>query len=142
MSIHPEFATRILAGEKLVEFRRRAAARPVTHILIYATSPICAVVGVAEVERVERGSPASLWRAFGNVGGIDRASFFDYFSGVREGFAYVVRRTWLCPSPINLGREGLPRTAPQAFQYVDDKTLRTVLACSESTGIQPAAIAS
>jgi predicted transcriptional regulator len=127
MSIHPEFAARILAGEKLVEFRRRGAARHLTHILIYATSPICAVVGVAEVERTERGSPGALWESFGNVGGISRSDFFSYFSGVLEGAAYVLGETWLCAIPASLGRQGLPCTAPQAFQYVDARALDAVL---------------
>lgn len=127
MSIHPEFAGRILAGEKLVEFRRRSAARPLTHILIYATSPICAVVGVAEIARVEHGSPQSLWAAFRDVGGIGRPEFFSYFAGVAEGAAYVLKRIWLCGTPVPLGRHGLPRVAPQAFQYVDAPALTAVL---------------
>ena len=127
MSIRPEFASRLLSGEKRVEFRRRPAARNVTHILIYATSPVCAVVGVAEIERLEHGTPANLWRAFRSVGGIGRADFFDYFANVDRGCAYVVRRIWPCTSPIPLGRKGLPATAPQAFQYVLPSTLEAVL---------------
>jgi predicted transcriptional regulator len=127
MSIYPEFASRILAGEKLVEFRRRPPARAITHIVIYATSPVKAVVGVAEVERLERGSPQRLWRDFGDVGGIRREDFFRYFSGTSEGFAYVVGKTWSCASPIPLGQDGLPATAPQTFRYVDARTLDAVL---------------
>jgi predicted transcriptional regulator len=127
MSIHPEFANRIIGGQKLVEFRRRAASRPVTHILIYATSPVSAVIGVAQVERLERASPRALWDIFGAVGGIGRGDFFRYFSGVEEGFAYVLEKTWSCAVPVPLGRQGLPRSAPQAFQYVHSRTLAAVL---------------
>jgi predicted transcriptional regulator len=127
MSIHPEYASRILAGEKRVEFRRRPPARSITHIVIYATSPVRAVVGVAEVERLERGSPDRLWKDFGDKGGIQRAAFFRYFSGRDEGFAYVVCRTWSCTQPVPLGRQGLPSTAPQAFRYVNSHALKAVL---------------
>jgi len=127
MSIRPEFAARLLAGEKQVEFRRRPAARGVTHILIYATSPVRAVVGVAEVERLERASPRELWSAFADVAGIARSDFFAYFAGTRMGCAYVVKRIWSCSPPTSLGRHGLPRTAPQAFQYIGGKTLEAVL---------------
>lgn len=127
MSIRPEFAARLLAGEKRVEFRRRPAAREVTHILIYATSPVRAVVGVAEVERLERASPGELWDEFAEVAGIGRSDFFAYFAGTRTGCAYVVKHVWPCSPPRRLGRHGLPRTAPQAFQYVDGKTLSAVL---------------
>jgi predicted transcriptional regulator len=127
MSIHPEFATRILAGEKRVEFRRRSGARELSHILVYATSPVCAVIGVAEIDRLEQASPRLLWQAFGSVGGIGRSRFFAYFAGVGRGAAYVIRRTWLCSTPIPLGRHGLPRTPPQAFQYIATPTLDAVL---------------
>jgi predicted transcriptional regulator len=127
MSIRPEFATRLLSGEKRAEFRRRPATRNVTHILIYATSPVCAVVGVAEIEGIEHGTPQTLWRAFRLVGGIGRSDFFQYFENAAWGCAYVVRRTWSCASPIRLGRKGLPLTAPQAFQYVHPSTLQAVL---------------
>lgn len=127
MSIRPIFANRLLTGEKQVEFRRRSPAKPITHILIYATSPVKAVVGVAEIERLERGSPGRLWDEFRDVGGIGRSDFFRYFSGSREGFAYVVRRTWSCSKPVPLGRQGLPSRAPQAFRYVDAQALDAVL---------------
>ncbi len=127
MSIHPQFAERILRGEKQVEFRRRPLGRLVTHIVIYATAPVCAVVGVAEIQRVERGSPTVLWHAFSSVGGIERAKFFGYFAGVLEGFAYVLERAQACESPLRLGKVGLPTRAPQAFQYIETRTLDAVL---------------
>lgn len=127
MSIHPEFARRIVGGEKLVEFRRRSAARDVSHILVYATSPVCAILGVAEIERIERGSPRSLWESFGEVGGVEHRAFLRYFAGVTEGIAYVLGRIWSCAAPLALGRHGLPRSAPQAFQYIDAGTLEAVL---------------
>lgn len=134
MSIRPEFAERLLSGEKRVEFRRRPAARNLTHILIYATSPVRAVVGVAEIERLEQGTPERLWREFRSVGGIGRSDFFEYFADTERGCAYVVRRIWPCTSPIPLGRKGLPATAPQAFQYLQPSTLEAVLSGALSSG--------
>jgi predicted transcriptional regulator len=126
MSIHPMFAERILRGEKLVEFRRRPVGGHVTHIVIYATAPVRAVVGVAEINGVRQASPAVLWKAFGRVGGIERAKFFEYFEGVVEGFAYVLGGARFC-APLRLGSDGLPPRAPQAFQYLEARTLEAVL---------------
>lgn len=133
MSIHPEFAELILTGEKRVEFRRRPLAREATHIVIYATSPISAVVGVAEISRVAHGSPSALWSAFGSVGGIGRTEFFGYFDGTGRGVAYVLRRARACLQPVPLGKSGLPGRPPQAFQYLGDKALDVVLGHCSNT---------
>lgn len=127
MAIHPKFAGKILSSTKRVEFRRRSTSRTVTHLVIYATSPVCAVVGVAEIKRLEKGSPGHLWREFRDVGGIDRESFFAYFSGSSEGCAYVLGEIWKCVPPIALGSDGLPSRAPQAFQYLDERALQALL---------------
>jgi predicted transcriptional regulator len=135
MSIHPEFAERILSGEKRVEFRRRPLGRFVTHIVIYATAPVCAVIGVAEIQRVERGTPTALWDAFSRIGGIERGKFFGYFNGALEGFAYVLERAQSCASPLRLGKVGLPMRAPQAFQYLETRTLDAVLRKASPAGV-------
>ena len=49
LSIKPEYAEKILKGEKLVEFRIVAFAQEVSKIFIYATSPVCRIVGEFEV---------------------------------------------------------------------------------------------
>jgi predicted transcriptional regulator len=134
MSIHPEFARRILSGEKQVEFRRRPLGRHVTHIVIYATAPVSAVIGVAEIQNVQRESPAQLWARFSDVGGIGRERFFAYFAGAREGFAYVLRQAQACESPLRLGKVGLPPKPPQAFQYLATRTLEAVLRLSMPAG--------
>lgn len=124
MSIKPHFAFRLLSGEKRVEFRRRSASKKITHIVVYATQPVGAVVGVLEVEDLAQGTPGALWRAFSQVGGIARADFFDYFSGTTTGFAYIVRKAWPCAGPHKLGKRGLPKVPPQAIQYLAYSTVK------------------
>jgi len=123
MPVHPEFAELILAGEKRVEFRRRSFAKKVTHIVVYATSPVRAVVGVVEVIGVRRGSPNKLWSAFAGVGGITRSKFDEYFRGAADGVAYELGRVWLCNNRVPLGRSGLPGRPPQTFQYIPPATV-------------------
>jgi predicted transcriptional regulator len=134
MSLHPEYAQRIMSGVKQVEFRRRPLGRQVTHIVIYATAPVRAVIGVAEIQRSERASPAQLWAQFSTVGGIGREQFFAYFAGAHEGFAYVLGQTQACESPLHLGKAGLPSKPPQAFQYLANRTLQAVLRLSMPAG--------
>lgn len=123
MAIKPPFAHRLLSGTKQVEFRRRAAARKLTHIVVYATLPVAAVVGVLEIGELAEGTPNSLWRRFSEVGGIPRKDFFVYFSGTQTGVAYLVREAWSCGSVLKLGSAGLPSVAPQAHQYLNVNTI-------------------
>lgn len=122
MSIHPEFAQALFEGRKAVEFRRVAPRSDVSHIVVYATKPVGAVIGVLEVERVERQSPQRLWRLFGSVGGIDRTRFFEYFAGATEGAALVVRNARRLKYPLMLSQNGLPQHPPQSFVYLSDET--------------------
>ena len=80
LSIHPRHAEAILQGEKLVELRRTAVARDVTHVLIYATAPVQAVVGWFDVEGVDVDSKTGIWDAHGAVAGVTRQEFRDYFA--------------------------------------------------------------
>ncbi|HDT8147195.1 TPA: hypothetical protein RD696_002696, partial [Enterococcus faecalis] len=49
LSIHPKFVDKIMTGEKKFEFRRVIAKRNPNKIIIYSTSPVCKVIGEAEV---------------------------------------------------------------------------------------------
>lgn len=123
MSIKPQFAFRLLSGEKRVEFRRRSTAKKITHIVVYATQPVGAVVGVLEIESLAEGTPRALWQEFSDVGGIGQTDFFEYFSGAMTGVAYVVGKAWSCIEAHELGESGLPKVPPQAVQYLDDNTV-------------------
>ena len=64
LSVHPRFATAILAGSKTVEVRRqRVAAPPGTPVLLYATAPTMALVGMARIASVQVASPQEVWSA-------------------------------------------------------------------------------
>ena len=74
LSIHPQYAEAILNGEKKVEFRKAGFSKDVTHVVIYATKPIGAVVGVFETDGSVVQSPRELWQTFSAVGGINAGS--------------------------------------------------------------------
>lgn len=117
LSIHPEYVELIKKGVKRVEFRRRAFARPITHIVIYATSPVKQLVGFCEVERVVRDTPATLWRQHGAAGGIPRATLFRYLDGLTAAIAIVLRPFNPLASGLALPAVGVARP-PQSFQYL------------------------
>ena len=45
LSVKPEYAMKILAGEKQYEYRKTIFRRPVEKVYIYASSPVCMIVG-------------------------------------------------------------------------------------------------
>ncbi|MEV5961612.1 ASCH domain-containing protein [Kribbella sp. NPDC051952] len=118
MSIHQEFADAILSGEKTVEFRKRPVAPDVTHVVIYVTQPVSAIVGIFEVRRQVTESPARLWRRFGKVAGISRQRFFQYYHGRTCGTGIEVARVQPLETPLTLSGLGLTRP-PQSYQYLD-----------------------
>lgn len=79
VSIHPRFARLILSGEKKCEYRRRLPAKPISGIVIYATSPVSRIIGEAGVEAMPFLEKGELWRQTSSFGG-------DFQIRVRELF--------------------------------------------------------
>ena len=127
MSIHPKYASQILAGAKRVEFRKRPIAPDVTHVLVYATAPVSAIVGAFAVNEQVTLAPQMLWRRFRHVAGIGWADFTAYYTGRQSGTGIAVGDVLVADEPMCLqSRLGLFRP-PQSFQYLPTETGRTLL---------------
>lgn len=118
MSIHPQYADRILDGTKRVEFRKRPVAADVTHVLVYATAPVSAVVGAFTVHDQHTASPQMLWRQFRQVAGISWSDFRDYYAGRSAGTGIAVGDVMHAPQPLCLRRDVGVQHPPQSFQYL------------------------
>lgn len=118
MSIRPEYADRIFSGEKKYEFRRSIFKnRKVTHVVVYATSPVGMVVGEFEVADIIHDDVESLWNETGSVAGISESKFFDYFYNKGKGYAIQIGRTRRYTPSLSLkGEYGL--TPPRSFAYL------------------------
>jgi predicted transcriptional regulator len=92
VSVRPKYAAKLLDGEKTVELRRRfpdAGCAGAT-VFIYSSSPICALVGHAEIKDVRKLGVSALWREHSDAACISRKDFYRYFSGVKFGFAILL----------------------------------------------------
>ena len=120
ISIHPAYATEIAAGRKRVEFRRRWPALQTALAVVYATSPVKAIVAVIEIEEVVRSSKTQLWelsKALG--GGVTRQVLFDYMDGLSSGVALKLGRRLTFESDMKLGDVfGSSIRPPQSFRYL------------------------
>jgi predicted transcriptional regulator len=122
VSIHPDYASKILTGEKTVELRRRfpEVGTRGALALIYSTSPVQAVVGFARIKYVLKLPVSRIWKDHGAAACISRLEFDDYFSGVMHGFAILL--DGVCPlkeqvpAAVLLAEFGI--VAPQSYRYL------------------------
>lgn len=127
MSIHPTYARGILDGTKRVEFRKQRIADDVTHVIVYATAPVSAIIGAFTVESQHTLSPAGLWSRFRGVAGIGRKDFMAYFGDRRHGTGITVGEVLRSETPLGLKKHlGISRP-PQSFQYVSGEAGRNAI---------------
>jgi predicted transcriptional regulator len=126
-SLKPLYAESILQGIKKYEFRRTIPKQYIEFILIYASSPVQEILGIARVAGVIRDRPHSLWKIAGDHGGITVKDYRRYFRGKEYGYAIEIKAIYKFEKPI------LPRTVfrefrpPQSFMYVNNSVMSTIL---------------
>ena len=118
MAIQPQYAQAILAGEKRVEFRKRALAPDIDTVLIYETAPTQRVVGRFKVADTVRLTPSGLWRRFGAVGSIARPDFMRYYDTHQAAVGLVVGSVDRLAVPVALSDLQPRPSVPQSFSYL------------------------
>jgi predicted transcriptional regulator len=119
LSIKPEYADKILSGEKKFEFRKSIFKRTdVTAIIIYATMPVGKVVGEFEIENILSDRPEEIWYQTKEASGISKFFFDAYFLNREKAYAIQVKNVKSYKTPMDLGdlKQGLK--APQSFAYI------------------------
>lgn len=118
LSIRPEFAEKIISGEKRFEFRKRGFAREsVETVVVYSTMPVGRIIGEFTVKRILSGSPSAIWRRTRGSAGISHSRFRDYFAGRDEAYAIEVDEVIAYEKPLDPRKSAKRFTAPQSFCY-------------------------
>jgi predicted transcriptional regulator len=91
VSLHPRHASNILSGDKTVELRRRF---PEQHTrgalaLIYSTTPVQAIVGMARIKNVLKLPISRIWKEYSAAACVSKAEVKTYFWGLREGYVIL-----------------------------------------------------
>ena len=121
MSIKPEFVDRIISGEKSYEFRRVLYKRnDISRIVVYASSPVCRIVGEIEVASLLTDTPESLWQKTKDKAGISEQFFFAYFSGRDKANAIEVKAFHPYKEQVKLKDKYPSLVPPQSFCYIED----------------------
>lgn len=126
LSLKPRFAEAILAGVKTVELRRTTPKINVpTRALLYATTPVRALLGTCVVTSVQTAELAVLWREHGSRSALAYSEFQRYFEGVAVGTALTLAQPQSFSSGVPLqDLRAKPKgfRPPQSFAYVDADT--------------------
>ena len=126
LSLKPRFAEAILAGVKTVELRRTEPKIVVpTRALLYAASPVRALLGTCIITSVQPLDLVTLWREHGSGSGLLYHEFQKYYEGVDVGTALSLTEPRAFRRQVTLqDLRARPRgfRPPQSFAYVDTKT--------------------
>lgn len=119
LSVKPEFAEKILSGEKKYEFRKAMFKNSnVKTVVIYATMPMGKVVGEFDFDSILSDKPSVIWAETSFFSGITKKFFNEYFSGRNNAYAIKISKVRRYKTPKNL-KEFVPSgQAPQSFCYL------------------------
>jgi predicted transcriptional regulator len=130
LSIRPEYATKIISGEKTVELRRKFPNGTVTGaiVYVYATVPIQAVIGWAKIADVKRLKVHDIWEQFKDVACIQENDFLEYFGDLKSGFVLMLEAPQPLSNPVALSelKARLNFVPPQSYCYADDSFRRLI----------------
>lgn len=130
ISIKPEYALKIIEGEKTIELRRKFPTKDIKGgiAIIYASSPVQKIIGYAVIEDVKKLSISLIWSEYNKQACVTKQFFNAYFKGLEEGFAIKLSQPIRLVEPIDIkqlkGKHSL--SAPQSYRYVPAKILEVV----------------
>lgn len=119
LSVKPKFVNLIASGVKRFEYRRVLYRHPdIKRIVVYASSPVCRIVGEIEVGELLTDTPEALWRRTRGKAGVSKEFFFSYFADRPKAHAIEIKAFHPYPSPLRLADEYPSIDPPQSFCYL------------------------
>lgn len=126
LPIKPRYINLILSGLKTVEYRRRPPQQPVSIVVLYSSSPVKRIVGLAEVIEVSCGRKQAIWANTSKQGGINRKEFDDYFSGSDMSCVLKLGKIAKLASPLAPSAIKRNFKVPQSYTYVDASFIKKI----------------
>ena len=120
LSIRPNFCHAIFNGSKVYEYRKRVFTRSdVDKVYIYATKPICRIVGYFAIDAMIENKKSYMWEKTHKDGGISKEFFDAYFKNSDTAYAIKIGQVVKLDTPIDPKSVIKNFHAPQNFMYVD-----------------------
>lgn len=121
LSIKPQFVEEIVAGRKKYEFRKKGFKKPVKKVYVYATTPVCKIIGEFELGGILEGNPNKIWALTNQKSGISEEYFKEYYYNKDVAFALEIKSFKSYKEPINPYSMFSKFTPPQSFCYVSNE---------------------
>lgn len=119
LSIKPEYANKILSGEKCFEFRKTIPKNPnVKTVVIYATKPVGKIIGEFEIDDIVSHTPNDLWEKTKDQAGITKKFFLEYFLDKKVAHAFKVGSVKAYDKQLNIEEFCNKKLPPQSFFYI------------------------
>lgn len=120
LSIRPTFCKMIFSDQKVYEYRKRIFSRKdVDKVYVYATKPICRIVGYFAIDAMIENKKSYMWEKAHKDGGISKEYFDAYFKNSDTAYAIKIGQVVKLDTLIDPKSVIKDFHAPQNFMYVD-----------------------
>ena len=120
LSIRPIFCKMIFSGQKKYEYRKRVFKHiDIDKVYIYATKPICRIVGYFTIDEVIEDKKSYMWEKTHKDGGISKEFFDAYFKNCDMAHAIKIGEVVKLDNSIDPKKVIKDFHAPQNYRYVD-----------------------
>jgi putative transcriptional regulator len=130
MSIKPVYAYKLIQGTKDIELRKtRPHVSRGDYAIIYASSPVKAVIGFGKIRDIIICPPINMWEKYSDRLGIDELSFKNYYKSSSKaiGIEFDFIRS-IAPISLAKIRSVDPNFhPPQIYHYVDENEIQAIL---------------
>lgn len=124
ISVKPEFAKKIINGEKTIELRKSSPQKvgKENYVIIYVTSPIKKIWGICKISDIIKDDPRCFWNKYGNQTGVTKKQFEDYYKYSKTAFGIVLKEIKNF-SKYSIELENLKKAfpnfkPPQTYSYI------------------------
>lgn len=121
LSIKPFFVEKIFSGEKKYEYRKQGFGQNVNKIYIYATSPICRIVGEFVLDGIIKDTPENVWSRTKMYSGLTKEFYDNYYKDRRLSYALKISSLIKYSEEINPNDIIDNFIAPQSFRYIKNE---------------------
>lgn len=129
ISVKPEYARKILSGDKTVELRKSAPQKVGVNdfLFLYVTSPVMELWGIYKIENIIKDTPQNLWEGYGSETGITKTEYTNYFINSKKAYGIQLKEV---KSFYNLSiklddlKKVIPGfMPPQTYSYINSEII-------------------